>query len=180
MKKLTALLLALLMLTASLTGCASNKPEPTPEPTPELTAEERTELYKNAIESARSDEDNQYNPIITDLSEPDTELILELLGLTPEDIDAFAISLSLMNVRAYNVSVIKPAEGHEEAVQTGLEGFVELQKQNFQQYLADQYEIASSAILETLDDGTVVLVMSAGAEDVFSAIKTAITDSTAQ
>ena len=175
MKKLTALILSLVLMTAAFTGCASSKPEPTPSPTPELTPSERAELYKNAIESARSEEDNQYNPIMTDTGFTDAELILELMGLTPEDMEAFAISISLMNVRAYGVAVIKPAEGQEEIVYAAMQSFIDLQKQNFEQYLADQYEIASSARLETLEDGTVIMVMCQGADEVLSAIESSIT-----
>lgn len=41
-------------------------------------------------------------------------------------------------------------------------------------YLADQYEIASNARVETLEDGTILMVMCEGQDDVFTAIKTAV------
>ena len=43
-----------------------------------------------------------------------------------------------------------------------LEAFVAAQQQSFQSYLPDQGEIADNAILKTLDDGTIILVMSEG------------------
>ena len=48
------------------------------------------------------------------------------------------------------------------------------QKQSFEQYLADQYEVASAARLETLADGTVLLVMCQDQDGVFDAIRDAI------
>ena len=61
-----------------------------------------------------------------------------------------------------------------EAVEAGLQAFMENQQASFQNYLADQYEIALSARLETLDDGTVVMVMCEGQDTVFDAIVSAI------
>ena len=40
--------------------------------------------------------------------------------------------------------------------------------------LADQYEVALNAKLETLDDGTIVMVMCEGQDEVFDAIVSAI------
>ena len=177
MKKLTALMLSLTLMLGAFAGCSSGKADDSPSPSPELTAEERTELYVNAITGARSEEDNTYNSIITSAQDTDADMILEMLGITADNADAFAISLSLMNVRAYCVALIKPAEGSEETVETGLKNFVENQKQSFEFYLADQYDIAAASILETLDDGTMMLVMSEGAEDVAAAIKTALSGS---
>ena len=48
------------------------------------------------------------------------------------------------------------------------------QKQSFEQYLADQYDIASNARLETLEDGTVLLVMCQDQDAVFDAIRDTI------
>ena len=55
-----------------------------------------------------------------------------------------------------------------------LEGFIDRQKQSFEQYLADQYDIASNARLETLEDGTVLLVMCQDQDAVFDAIRDTI------
>lgn len=148
--------------------------------------------YADAIKNARSDEENEYNDIIaregdgsptyahnpSSLTDEDAAgqapFMLEMLGLTDEMLDAYAVSLSLMNVRAYAIGVFRPAEGKAEDVQAGLESYVKLQQQNFEQYLEDQYEVAKAARIETLPGGEIVLVMAEGAEDIFTKIKEAL------
>ena len=49
-----------------------------------------------------------------------------------------------------------------------------MQRQNSQMYLADQYEIAQAARLETLSDGTILLVMCQDQDKVFERIRAAI------
>ena len=56
----------------------------------------------------------------------------------------------------------------------GLNAFIDRQKQSFEQYLADKYEIASNARLETLEDGTILLVMCEDQYAVFDAIRDTI------
>ena len=72
------------------------------------------------------------------------------------------------------MAAILPAEGKSEEVLEGVNAFVEQQKQNFQQYLMDQYDIASAAKVETLEDGTILLVMCEDQDTVLDAIKTAL------
>ena len=108
------------------------------------TPEEYTAAYQSAIEGARDAEMNE------------------------------AVAVSPMNIRAYGIAAVFPAEGKSEEVQEGLQGFIDQQKQSFEQYLADQYDIASAARLETLDDGTILLVMCEDQDTVFDAIKEAL------
>ena len=102
------------------------------------------------------------------------EMYYQLLGFTAEDAEAMAMSVSLINVKAYGIAVIKPAEGSEETVRSGLENFISSQQASFEHYLADQYEVALNAKLETLDDGTIVMVMCEGQDEVCDAIVSAI------
>ena len=71
---------------------------------------------------------------------------------------------------AYGIAVIKPAQDSEDTVKEGLQGFIDQQQQNFQMYLPDQYEVAKNARLETLEDGTVVMVMCEDQDTVFDSI----------
>ena len=71
-------------------------------------------------------------------------------------------------------AAIYPAAGKSDAVLEGLNAFIDRQKQSFEQYLADQYEIASNARLETLEDGTILLVMCEDQDAVFDAIRDTI------
>ena len=87
---------------------------------------------------------------------------------------AYALSASPMITQAYAVAAALPAVGRADAVQAGFQGFIDQQQRNFQQYLPDQYDIALNARLETLSDGTVLLVMCRDQDTVFDALRTAI------
>ena len=76
--------------------------------------------------------------------------------------------MSMMNVRAYAIGVFKPAEGQAEVVQAAVESYVSLQRKSFENYLADQYEVAKGALVKTLPGGEIVLVMSEGAADIMA------------
>ena len=102
------------------------------------------------------------------------DVIFELLGVTAADMSAFALSVSPMNIKASGIAAIYPAAGKSDAVLEGLNAFIDRQKQSFEQYLADQYEIASNARLETLEDGTILLVMCEDQDAVFDAIRDTI------
>lgn len=172
MKTMKRALPLLLALALTLSACA--KKEDT-KPGADKTPEEYAAAYSEAIQAARNDEMNEYFPVVTNENGfPDAteeEMTFALLGFTAEDVDAYAVSLSLMNVNAYAIVAAKPAQGKEETVKTGLENYVEAQKASFENYLEDQHEIASSAKVETLDDGTVLLVMSEGQDEIFKSIK---------
>lgn len=164
MKRFFSLMLLPILL---LAGCSS-------APESQLTAQERTELYRSAIQDARDQDANDAFPIITSADDDTASFLLDLMGLSAEDMSAFAISASAMNVKAYGIAAVYPAEGRDEEVKDALEGFVDRQKQSFEQYLADQYDIANNARLETLEDGTILLVMCEGQDQVFTAIRSAI------
>lgn len=157
-----------LLMALVLTGCGGKQQEET------LSPEERTDLYETAIEAARDEETNQSLPLIDDADDDMAALVFELLGITPGDMTSYALSVSLMNVKAYAVAAIYPAAGKEDVVLEALRTFVDNQVQSFKQYLADQYEIAVNARLETLEDGTILLVMCADQDAVFDAIRDVI------
>lgn len=175
MKAMKRILPLLLALTLALAACAKKGET---KPGADKTPEEYATAYADAIRAARSDEMNEYFPVTTNEGGfPDAteeEMTFALLGFTGEDVDAYAVSLSLMNVNAYAIVAAKPAQGKEETVKTGLEKYVEAQKASFENYLEDQHEIAASAKLDTLDDGTVLLVMSEGQDEIFQSIKDAL------
>lgn len=171
MKRTLALLLGLCLLLSACGGQPSDQPAAA-----QKTPEELAEAYTQAINGARDDEMNDYFPVMTNAGEndPKADMTFAVLGFAPEDTQAYGISLSLMNVSAYAIVAVKPAEGKEETVKTGLENYMDTQKASFEHYLEDQYEIASNAKLETLKDGTVLLVMCDGQGTVFDSIKSAL------
>ncbi|MBS4786357.1 MAG: DUF4358 domain-containing protein [Clostridiales bacterium] len=97
------------------------------------------------------------------------QMIFDTLGLSAEDIQAGALSVSLINIRAYGMAVIKPAEGSEEKVQTALENFVAQQQKSFETYLQDQYAIAKNAKCEMVN-GYVVMTMGENSDAIFQSI----------
>lgn len=137
---------------------------------PELLSNEQSLFYADAIFESRDAEANEYMPLITSPDDPMNEFLFPMLGFTPDDTEAFAVSVSAMMVQAYGVAVIKPVEGKEELVKAGLQGFIDNQVQNFTNYLADQLDVAEAARLETLDDGTIIMVVCAGQDEVFDGI----------
>ncbi len=90
------------------------------------------------------------------------------------DLNAFAISMSMMNTRAHSVMILKPADGKEDFVYSVVENVVKNTQKSFEQYLQDQYEIAKNAKLEKLADGTIVLVMTESGEEVYNNIMEAL------
>ena len=169
MKRMLSLSLSALLLLSALAGCGSKDAGTTSR-----TPEEATEAYQTAIESARDAELNEAVPVVTSTEDDTASLVLPLIGITDENTDAFAVAISPMNIKAYGVAAILPAEGKSEEVLEGVNAFVEQQKQSFEQYLVDQYEIANAAKVETLEDGTILLVMCEDQDTVLDAIKTAL------
>lgn len=139
-----------------------------------MSTEELEKLYVEAITNARDAEFNSAFPVTPgseeSADEVDAQMLHELLGFSADDAQAYATSVSLMNVKAYGIVIVKPAEGRAEAVKDGLQGFIDRQCESFERYLADQYEIAKSARLETLKDGTIVMVMSPDQDAVYDSI----------
>lgn len=102
MKRIFTLILALSLL--ALTACSGGGTGETDS----LTPEERTQRFVTAITDARSEEDNEYNSILSSADDDTADMTFQLLGVTAEDMESFAISVSLMNVKAYGIAVIKP------------------------------------------------------------------------
>lgn len=167
MKKILTLALALALAVTALFGCSGKSGS-------DKTPEELSELYASAI-TENGGEMVEYNPVFTEVKEDDmSAIILENLGLLVEDMQAFGVSSSVMNVKAYGIAAVMPAEGKAESVTSALQGYIDAQKSSFEQYLVDQYEIANSAKLETLEDGTILMVMCEDQDTVFDAISAAI------
>lgn len=192
MKKYIAAFLCIAMCLALMSACGTEtKPEESTEPitseqpseAPEDSAEpenpedssepETSSPLADAITSARGDEENEAYPVQSDKDAIES-MYYDVLGFTADDVTELAMSVSLINVKAYGIVIAKPAEGCEETVKAGLQGFIDTQCANFETYLADQYEIAKNAKLETLDDGTIIMVMCENADAVYETIVAAL------
>ena len=174
MKKILTLALALALAVTALAGCSKGDGAGS-SAADTRTPEELTQLYTDAL-TANGGEMVELNTVITkdNWEEDMNKMMVESMGVNPDDAKAFAISGSLMNIRAYGIAAVMPADGKETAVKEALQGFIDKQKQNFEQYLADQYQVAESARLETLEDGTILLVMCQEQDAVYDAISAAI------
>ena len=168
MKKSLTLVLAFALVLAVFAGCAG---KPSEDKSPDLSPEEQSALYAEAIKNAQ-DEEGGF-PIMTQKDEI-PELMFEFLGFAPEDAEALALSVSLVNIKAYGIVLVKPAEGKKDAIKTGLQSFIDNQKQSFDHYLPDQFAIAESARLETLKDGSLLMVMTPNVDTVFESISAAL------
>lgn len=128
-----------------------------------------TNALGDAITAARTDEENEAYQVLCD-KDAIEDAYYQVVGFTASDVDEIAMSVSLINVKAYGIVVVKPAEGCADTVKAGLQAFIDTQCANFETYLADQYEIAKNAKLETLEDGTIVMVMCENADSVYESI----------
>lgn len=173
MKKTISLILSAVLCLGLLAACGAPAAEPTPTPEPQLTGAELAAHYADAITAGRNEQDNADRPIVTDAEELGS-IGWEVLGLTADQLDAFAVSISFINVQAYCVGLFKPVEGQAEAVTTALQTYLDGTEQSFSSYLPDQHEIAQNAILKTLDDGTIMVVMCDGQDTVAEGIEAAL------
>ena len=135
----------------------------------------RKELIEkfNGIITANGGEMVEYNPVVSEFNE-ESAMLLEMMGLKEEDMTAFGVSTTMMNVKAYGIAAVMPAEGKTDAVKQSLQGFIEQKQQEFEFYLPDQRPVAENARLETLEDGTVLMVMIEDQDTVFDNISKAI------
>lgn len=160
MKRLLPLLLTLALC---LTACGGEKQS-------DKTPEQLNEAYAAAITAAQSQEERDAFPQI--LPDDDMyELVLGVMGVAPEDLAASALMVSTRGIQAYSIVAVMPAEGKADTVRKGLEGYIDNQKNTFEFYLEDQYQIASNAKLEELSDGTLLLVMCPDQDKVFDSVK---------
>ena len=94
-------------------------PEDSTEPeAPEDSSEPETEPLADAITSARGDEENEAYP--SERQGCHESMYYDVLGFTADDVTELAMSVSLINVKAYGIVISKPAEGCEETVKAGL------------------------------------------------------------
>ena len=113
MKKILTLVLALALFITALSGCGS-------KPAADKTPEELAELYSSAI-MENGGEMAEYNPAFTQAKEDDgSAMVLENMGLNTEDMAAFGISASLMNIKAYAIAASRGQGGCGDGGASGL------------------------------------------------------------
>lgn len=159
MKRFISAILAAALLLCSLTACSSKDEA-------KLTSKELADVI-----NANGNDMTKHNPAVA--LDSDDENLSNLFTWYEWDKAKFetgAFSFSLMNVQAYTIAIVKPAEGQKDIV---LKYFADYQQQtenNFDKYLVDQYDIAKSAVTEEVN-GYVVFVMAENAGSIAESIK---------
>ncbi len=176
MKKFAALFLTFtLCLSFAACGQASSGSGEAKDYTQAIVAARSDEDNEMEILAAKSGEDAVYSSNPNGLDNADApqmaEMVLATLGISADQLEEYAFSISLINVRAYAVGVFKPAEGQEDAVKAALEDYLVNIRKSFEQYLADQYEVAKKGKVEVLPSGELLLVMCKDSGDVMSTLK---------
>lgn len=170
MKKTLCLLLTLAMILGLLAACGDTKdPEPNPAPDDSSTVVDGTETPDDSTEPV-TDNTEVEEPDTTKAASLNDRLayiiddsrdiaytesfpvettnengVLTLMELTEEDVTEYAVTYSPMNVHAYIIAILKPAEGKDDVVMAALENYKQNMVNSFEQYLPDQYEIAQNA-----------------------------------
>ncbi len=148
-------------------------PGEAPEPAKTEFDADLSEKYNTAVDASRTEDQKQGTQYMTSADPeafPDYEAIMNMLGFSSSDVEAYSIGISLMNVHAYCVAAVKPVEGSEQKILDGFAAYKQQQYDNFTEYLADQQAIAEAGIIETLEDGTILFVMTENQQSVFDGI----------
>ena len=162
-------ILSLILSLSLLAGCGGGSPDHSPSP------QDRTETYRSAIEGARDQELNSAYPRGHRCAAGHGPG-----GLRP----AGAGGRRLPGLRPVGVPDEREGLRHRRRLPLPRKGGHGVQRSGGlhhpagaelpAQYLADQYDIASHARLDTLADGTVLLVMCEDQDEVFNSIRDAI------
>ncbi len=172
MKKVMSVLLACLLLAVLAVGCGEN-------------ATGSANNYIDVLQAARPAEMNTLDiyQIVADAATREgagagenDPLKMEAVfgptgGFVEADMDKYAISLASTIIKVYGVAIILPAEGKQQAVMDQLNAYVEQQKAAQENYLPEQYAIASNAKIKVAPTGEILLAMCEDADTVMAELE---------
>jgi len=104
------------------------------------------------ISNNRNAELNSTVGIVDSNDDQGAEITFEMLGIDEKDMSEYAISLSPMNINAYCVAIVKPADGKKDVIKEAFETYKSSQEEAFEQYLQEQYKIAQEAVITEVGD----------------------------
>ncbi len=104
------------------------------------------------ISNNRNAELNSTVGIVDSNDDQVAEITFEMLGIDEKDMSEYAISLSPMNINAYCVAIVKPADGKKDVIKEAFETYKSSQEEAFEQYLQEQYKIAQEAVITEVGD----------------------------
>lgn len=127
--------------------------------------------FTEVLQQSRSAEEAEYIPAFGSMTNPTWMAVEGLFGFDNSQVSGFSMAVSQMMVQAYCVAIVQPVEGQEDAVLAGFDSFKSAKMNDFNNYLMDQYEIAENPVVLTMEDGTLVFVMSEHAEEIAANIQ---------
>ena len=164
MKKILSIITVAVLAFGAFTACSSKGNSQTA-----LTSEQLAEVVNNS-----GSEMTEYNPAVAfDSKSEDLDAFMERQEWDKANFERGAVSFSIMNVQAYTIAVVKPAEGQTETVKQYFADYKARTEKDFERYLEDQYEIAKSAVIDE-KDGYVIFVMDEDADSIAETIKSKI------
>ena len=83
------------------------------------------------------------------MMELDAETMTFLYGIDANLLDGFVAKLPMMNVHATEFFVAQVKDGNMDAVKAGIQSRLETLEQQWEHYLADQYELVKNAKVVT-------------------------------
>lgn len=104
------------------------------------------------ISNNRNAELNSTVGIVDSNDDQGAEITFEMLGIDEKDMSEYAISLSPMNINAYCVAIVKPADGKKDVIKEAFETYKSSQEEAFEQYLQEQYKIAQDVVITEVGD----------------------------
>lgn len=159
MKKLLSAVIAAAMLLSVLSACSSNAGS-------DLSNEDLAKIINE-----NGNEMTEYNPAAAlDSGDENLSTLLQWQEWNKANFEKGAFSFSLMNVQAYTIAIVKPAEGKKDAVLKYFSDYQQQMENNFEMYLVDQYDIAKAAVTQEVN-GYIVFVMAEGADSIAANIK---------
>jgi len=91
--------------------------------------------------------------------------VLDLLQIAENQVLEYSVALSMMNVHAYLIAIIKPADTQDDVIEAALENYKSSMIKSFEMYLPDQLEIAKNSIIFA-ENGYLGLVMCDGQDKI--------------
>lgn len=159
MKKLLSAVIAAAMLLSVLSACSSNAGS-------DFSNEDLAKIINE-----NGNEMTEYNPAAAlDSGDENLSTLLQWQEWDKANFEKGAFSFSLMNVQAYTIAIVKPAEGKKDAVLKYFADYQQQMENNFEMYLVDQYDIAKAAVTQEVN-GYIVFVMAEGADSIAANIK---------
>ena len=93
-------------------------------------------------------------------AEMDESVVTDLLGLSTDDVEDYAVYITMVMVSSDNLIGIKAKEGKVETVQKALEARKEMVVQSFEQYLPTELDKAKAGKVVTLGDYVFLIIVS--------------------